>query len=170
MEILNGERQRKQLSWGLILFKYWPELLENRNKEIQQKYQRVYEMKTHDKEGKFPFGSAWARHLIMRELLVILICLYFTVKQPSVKRTCVQIFLVTNEPTIKYNYPINTDCCFSRMGRTLPNVTRNTISDTLETQICLPATCYCLSAIDPRNRNKPSWHETNVVMTLTQRK
>jgi len=58
MEILNGERQRKQLSWGLILFKYWPELLENRNKEIQQKYQRVYEMKTHDKEGKFPFGSA----------------------------------------------------------------------------------------------------------------
>jgi hypothetical protein len=51
-------KQRKYLSEGSFLFKYWPELLENRNKELQQKYQRVYEMKTHDQEGKFPFGSA----------------------------------------------------------------------------------------------------------------
>ena len=81
-------------------------------------------------ERKFPFGSAWARHLIMRKLLRlrILICLYFTNKQPSVKRMCVQIFLVTNEPTINYNYPINSDCCFSCMGLTLPNITRNAIS------------------------------------------
>jgi len=47
------------------------------------------------KERKFPFGSAWVRHLIIRELLIILIFLYFTGIQPSVKRMRVQIFLVT---------------------------------------------------------------------------
>jgi len=108
----------------------------------------------------------------MRKLLRlgILICLYFTDKQPNVKRMYVQIFLITNEPTIKYNYPTSSDCCFSYRGRTLPNITRNTISHTPETQICLPATGYCLSGIDPRNRNKPSWHETNVMMSLRGRK